>query len=87
MSSTEASPRITAANLGEFQGKTVRILGRVASLRGEQAQIESGGQCNVHITRDAHLVAGNWAEVVGKVNGDLSITAMLCTDWGSEIGQ
>lgn len=104
MASADMTPRISASHLGEFLGRNIRILGRVTSLRGEQAQIETGvgvgdgsksepnggagtgtGTCTIHLTRDAHLAQGTWVEVIGKVNADLSVKAMLCTDWGTGI--
>ena len=39
----EATPRIHAEYLGNFVGQNVRILGKVTSLRGEQATIEAHG--------------------------------------------
>jgi replication factor A3 len=39
----EATPRIHAEYLGNFIGQTVRVLGKVTSLRGDQATIEAHG--------------------------------------------
>lgn len=86
-SSAEVTPRVSTPHLGEFQGRNVRILGRVTSLRGEEAQIDASGICSVHLTRDAHLAQGTWVEVLGRVNPDLTVKAMLCTDWGTDVGE
>ena len=48
---TEATPRITAPYLEQFSHQTVRILGRVRQLRGEQATIDAGGQISVFLNR------------------------------------
>lgn len=48
---TESTPRITAAYLENFSNQTVRILGKVVQLRGEQATIDSGGQIAVLLNR------------------------------------
>ena len=48
---SEATPRITAPYLEQFSHKTVRILGKVRQLRGEQATIDAGGQINVYLNR------------------------------------
>jgi hypothetical protein len=48
---SEATPRITAPYLEQFSHKTVRILGKVRQLRGEDATIDAGGQISVHLTR------------------------------------
>ena len=38
-------------------------------------------------TKDAHLQMGNAAEIVGKVQNDLSVRAYQATDFGSNIGK
>ena len=48
---TEATPRITAPYLEQFSHQTVRILGKVRLLRGEQATIDAGGQISVFLNR------------------------------------
>jgi len=48
---SEATPRITAPYLEQFSHKTVRILGKVRQLRGEQATIDAGGQVSVFLNR------------------------------------
>jgi replication factor A3 len=48
---SEATPRITAPYLEQFSHQTVRILGKVRQLRGEQATIDAGGQINVFLNR------------------------------------
>ena len=47
----EATPRVTMPLLEQFQHRTVRILGRVTQLRGEQAAIDAGGQISLHLNR------------------------------------
>jgi len=48
---SEATPRINAKYLQPFTNQTVRVLGKVSSLRGETATIEASGSINVHLTR------------------------------------
>ncbi len=48
---SEVTPRITAPYLEQFSHQTVRILGRVRQLRGEQATIDAGGQISVYLNR------------------------------------
>lgn len=38
-------------------------------------------------SKDAHLQMGNAAEVVGKVQSDLTVRAYQATDFGSNIGK
>jgi len=47
----EATPRITAQYLENFSHQTVRILGKVTSLRGEQATIDAGGNISIMLNR------------------------------------
>ena len=48
---TEATPRITAQYLENFTHQTVRVLGKVIQMRGEQALVDSGGQITVILNR------------------------------------
>jgi len=45
------APRITAAYLERFQNHTVRILGKVTSLRGDNATLDSAGEVNLILNR------------------------------------
>lgn len=47
----EATPRINARYLESFTNSTVRILGRVTSLRGESATIDANGSVQLHLNR------------------------------------
>ncbi|MCJ1269243.1 hypothetical protein MMC22_009133 [Lobaria immixta] len=83
---SDATPRINAKYLDAFANKTVRVLGKVVSLRGETAMLEANGSIVVHLNREAHLTLNNAAELVGKVQPDLSIKAFQATDFGNNIG-
>jgi len=48
---SEATPRINAKYLDSFTNQTVRILGKVVSLRGETATIDANGTINIHLNR------------------------------------
>ena len=52
---SEATPRISAPYLEQFSHQTVRILGKVTQIRGEQASIDAGGNINVHLNRVSHI--------------------------------
>ncbi|KAJ9638818.1 hypothetical protein H2201_005691 [Coniosporium apollinis] len=81
----EVTPRVTAPYLETFAHKTVRILGKVIQLRGEQATIDAGGQINIHLNRDAHLTPNHAVEIIGKVQSDLSVRVLTSTDFGANI--
>jgi replication factor A3 len=59
-------------------------LGRVTQLRGDNATLDSDGAVTAHLNRDSHLTVGNWVEVVGKVNGDLSVRVLVSRDLGRD---
>jgi len=48
---SEATPRINAQYLDSFTNQTVRLLGKVTSLRGETATIDANGSVNIHLNR------------------------------------
>ncbi|TKA29279.1 hypothetical protein B0A50_03789 [Salinomyces thailandicus] len=80
----ETTPRITAPYLEQFSHATVRILGKVRQLRGEQATIDANGNIEVRLNRDAHLQLNHAVEIIGKVQNDLSVKVMASTDLGPE---
>ncbi|KAL1296581.1 hypothetical protein AAFC00_000078 [Neodothiora populina] len=82
---SEATPRITAEHLQQFSHKTVRILGKVTQLRGETATIDCAGQVTCHLNREAHLTMDHAVEIIGKVQGDLSVRVLVSTDFGTGI--
>ncbi|KAF1983923.1 replication factor A protein 3 [Aulographum hederae CBS 113979] len=77
-----ATPRITASFLDQFAHQTVRILGKVTELRGDQATVDAGGAISVVLNREAHLQLNHGVEIVGKVQNDLSIKCLVALDWG-----
>ncbi|KAM0264239.1 hypothetical protein ACHAQJ_000726 [Trichoderma viride] len=86
MSEQMSTPRITAAYLDSFVGRVVTIVGKVTQLRGDQATIDADGVVTILLNRDAHLANGNAAQVIGKVNPDLSIKALSTRDVGAGVG-
>ncbi|KAE8450957.1 hypothetical protein EG329_005397 [Mollisiaceae sp. DMI_Dod_QoI] len=81
-----STPRITSPYLDSFTTRTIRLIGLVTQLRGEQATIDADGNVTAHLNRDAHLTVGNAVEIVGKVNRDLSVRVLKATDLGRGAG-
>jgi len=79
-----STPRITSQHLEHFTNRTIRLLGKVTQLRGDQATIDSDGSVTCMLNRDAHLTVGNAVEVVGKVNRDLTVKVLSATDMGKD---
>lgn len=48
---SEATPRISAKYLQAFTNQTVRILGKVVSLRGETAIVDANGPITIFLNR------------------------------------
>lgn len=66
----EATPRINAKYLDSFTNQTVRILGKVMSLRGETATIDANGSINVHLNRVnccSHLETQEYQKLMSKL--------------------
>ncbi|KAH6611602.1 hypothetical protein Trco_001622 [Trichoderma cornu-damae] len=82
MSEQMSAPRITASYLDSFVGRVVTIVGKVTQLRGDQATMDADGIVTILLNREAHLANGNAAQVIGKVNPDLSIKALSARDVG-----
>ncbi len=51
MSESISTPRVNSAYLEMFTNKTVRLIGKVTQLRGEQATIDSMGNVTAHLNR------------------------------------
>ncbi|KAK7420205.1 hypothetical protein QQX98_002858 [Neonectria punicea] len=79
------TPRITASYLDNFVGRVVMLVGKVTQLRGSQATLDSDGTVTVLLDPEAHLANGNSAQVIGKVNPDLSIKAWSSRDLGGSV--
>lgn len=50
MSEILVTPRVDASLLAKFEGRDVRIIGKVKSLHGETCVIDSRGDVVVHLT-------------------------------------
>lgn len=72
---SEATPRVNAKYLDSFTNQTVRILGKVVSLRGETATIDANGSINVHLNRVSGPNPIRQGEMVGEAghmgNGEM----------------
>ncbi|KAI0848625.1 replication factor A protein 3 [Daldinia vernicosa] len=81
-----STPRISAALMESYIGQNVIIVGKVAQLLGDIAFLEADGQVKANLTRDCHLMVGNGAQIIGKVNPDMSIKVLNAVDLGSNVG-
>lgn len=80
------TPRINGAMLGDFYGKTVRIIGKVESQDGDIVNLEAKGPVKVKSDGSDYEV-GHFYEVVGKVEGSDQIVCLTSTDFGTNISE
>ncbi|XXH00185.1 54S ribosomal protein yml6, mitochondrial [Hypoxylon texense] len=81
-----STPRISAALLDSFVGHNVIIVGKVSQLRGDIAFLDADGQVQANLNRDCHLMVGNGAQIIGKVNPDLTVKVLNAIDLGNNVG-
>ncbi|KAI0150305.1 replication factor A protein 3-domain-containing protein [Xylariaceae sp. FL1272] len=80
-----STPRISASMLDSHVGANVMVVGQVIQLRGDTALLDAAGQISLLIDNNVHLVAGNGAQIIGKVNPDMSIKVWNAMDLGSNV--
>ncbi|KAI1273823.1 replication factor A protein 3-domain-containing protein [Xylaria sp. FL0933] len=80
-----STPRISANMLDSHVGKNVIIVGKVMQLRGESAVLDANGEVNAILNLESHLMAGNGAQIIGRVNPDLSVKVYNALDLGSNV--
>lgn len=81
------TPRVSCSYLNSYVNRNVLVVGKVVQLRGESAIVDADGHITVNLNREAHLVGGNAAQIVGKVMPDLSIKVLSAQDLGVDVGK
>ncbi|KAK1688009.1 replication factor A protein 3-domain-containing protein [Colletotrichum godetiae] len=85
MAEATSTPRITAQYLDNYVGRNVMLIGKVLQLRGDSAVLDADGNVTAILNRDVHLTNGNGAQIIGKVNPDLSIKVLTSRDLGADV--
>lgn len=80
-----STPRVSANMLDSYVGQNVIVVGKVMQLRGESALLDANGQVNAILNRESHLMAGNAAQIIGRVNPDLSVKVYNALDLGNNV--
>ncbi|KAK9470737.1 replication factor A protein 3 [Dipodascopsis tothii] len=80
---SEITPRVNAPLLSKYQDRTVRLVGKVTELRGDNASLDSDGHVTVILNRDSNLREGNACEIIGKVQSDNTVRMLDGTDFGA----
>ncbi|EPT02196.1 hypothetical protein FOMPIDRAFT_1118942 [Fomitopsis schrenkii] len=80
------SPRVNAARLAQYIGRTVRLTGKVLRSQGDVAIIQApdGGEVSVKLTRDTHLTVP-FVEIIGTVVDAATIKMLAHIDIDSEL--
>ena len=80
--------RVSGAELSGKVGATIRIVGKVVSSNGQQAQIQSSDNQTVSITTTGNTAfyTDDIVEVVGQVNNNLTIEEFQSISFGAEFG-
>ncbi|KAB5563129.1 hypothetical protein GE09DRAFT_1219705 [Coniochaeta sp. 2T2.1] len=76
-----ATPRVTSQYLDNYVGRNVMVVGKVVQLRGDTAVVDADGNVTAHLNR-----MGSGAQLIGKVNSDLSIKVLSSTTVESPAG-
>lgn len=56
MAEAISTPRINSSYLDSFTNQTVRLVGKVVQLRGEQAVVDAEGNVTVHLSRVSFFI-------------------------------
>jgi len=81
-----STPRITCPYLNSYVNRNVIVVGKVLQLRGQTATLDADGTVTAELNRESHLMAGNAAQLIGRVNPDLSIKVLSSIDLGTNVG-
>ncbi|KAK0728268.1 replication factor A protein 3 [Lasiosphaeria miniovina] len=80
-----STARVICSYLDSYVGKNVIVVGKVVQIRGDEAVIDADGNITAHLNRGSHLAAGNGAQLIGKVNPDLSVKVLSSLDLGNNV--
>ncbi|KAI1736654.1 replication factor A protein 3 [Xylaria scruposa] len=78
-------PRICASMLPTYVGRVVIIVGKVLELRGESALLDANGEVDIILNIASRLTTGNAAQIIGKINPDLSVKVYQTKDLGNNV--
>jgi replication factor A3 len=79
------TPRVNAARVPQYVGKTVRLVCKVDRFSGNTARVlaSDGGELNIVITNQS--IASTFVEVVGTVQDSSTIKALMCQSLGDDL--
>lgn len=82
------TPRVNATYLDEFKTKNVRIVGQVTQVHGDNVVIDANGQVQLNLSPAVgELKVGQFCEIIGTVQNDLSIHVSGVQDFGDNVGE
>jgi len=81
------TPRVNAALLPDNVGRTVRLVGKFVALRGDSLVFETSDRQEVKVHGlDVSNVSAPFAEVLGTVRPDYSLSGYRLTPFGNSFG-
>jgi hypothetical protein len=82
------TPRVNATYLDEFKTKNVRIVGQVTQVHGDNVVIGANGQIQLNLSPAVGEVhVGQFYEIIGTVQNDLSVNVSGVQDFGNNVGK
>ncbi|KAI9247603.1 replication factor A protein 3 [Helicostylum pulchrum] len=81
------TPRINSSLREKYAGKTVRIIGKIVSLSGNTAVLNSTdhGQVLVHLNGESQW-GTDYVEVIGQVEPDFTLREFKTSNLGNDFG-
>jgi hypothetical protein len=85
------TPRVSATSITQWPvGTIVRVVGRVQNINGDTVTLETDSNntrfINVHKKPESDYRGGQFYEVVGVTNVDVSVNEQIVYDWGNSFG-
>ncbi|CEP08932.1 hypothetical protein [Parasitella parasitica] len=79
------TPRINSSLREKYIGQTVRVIGKLVSLSGDTAVLEStdNGQILVHVNGESRW-GTDYIEVIGQVEPDFTLKEFKTTNLGND---
>merc|ERR1711974_136370 len=81
----DPTPRVNQQLLGQYVGRSVRLVGKVLNMDHQNMVLESSDHAQVKVNFPAQITGvegSTFVEVIGKVNQDLSVRGTVALPFG-----
>lgn len=79
--------RIDATCIGQFKGRTVKIIGKLIQNNGSSIVIDANGQIPLSFVSQSPLTEGHFYEFVATVGPDDAVKVIEETDMGEDLNE